>query len=82
MSASAYLCIFVCQTLLPLGVFFNFDISPMAVIQREERKSFASFLTTVCAIVGGIFTVFSLLDGIIWRVERSLRRKMELGKAL
>ncbi|GJJ69049.1 endoplasmic reticulum-Golgi intermediate compartment protein 3 [Entomortierella parvispora] len=64
------------------GVFFNFDISPMVVVQKEERKSFASFLTTVCAIVGGIFTVFSLLDGFIWRAERSLRRKIEIGKAL
>ncbi|KAG0056096.1 hypothetical protein BGZ83_006357 [Gryganskiella cystojenkinii] len=64
------------------GVFFNFDISPMLVIQKEERKSFTSFLTGVCAIVGGIFTVASILDGAIWRAERSLKRKMELGKAL
>ncbi|KAF9123367.1 Endoplasmic reticulum-Golgi intermediate compartment protein 3 [Mortierella sp. 14UC] len=63
------------------GVFFNFDISPMLVIQKEERKSFASFLTGICAIVGGIFTVASLLDGAIWRAERTLKRKMELGKA-
>lgn len=64
-----------------IGVFFNFDISPMLVIQKEERKSFASFLTGVCAIVGGIFTVAGLLDGAIWRAERTLKRKMELGKA-
>ncbi|KAF9384259.1 hypothetical protein CPB97_005815 [Podila verticillata] len=64
------------------GVFFNFDISPMLVIQKEERKSFTSFLTGVCAIVGGIFTVASLIDGAIWRAERTLKRKMELGKAL
>lgn len=65
-----------------IGVFFNFDISPMLVIQKEERKSFTSFLTGVCAIVGGIFTVASLIDGAIWRAERTLKRKMELGKAL
>ncbi|KAF9417751.1 Endoplasmic reticulum-Golgi intermediate compartment protein 3 [Podila epigama] len=64
------------------GVFFNFDISPMLVIQKEERKSFSSFLTGVCAIVGGIFTVASLIDSVIWRAERTLKRKMELGKAL
>ncbi|KAG0056223.1 hypothetical protein BGZ83_005955 [Gryganskiella cystojenkinii] len=64
------------------GVFFNFDISPMVVIQREERRSFASFLTAVCAIVGGIFTVFSLLDGAMWKAERQLRRKMEQAKPL
>ncbi|KAF9113020.1 hypothetical protein BGX27_002372 [Mortierella sp. AM989] len=64
------------------GVFFNFDISPMMVVQKEERKSFTSFLTGVCAIVGGIFTVASIIDGAIWRAERTLKRKMELGKAL
>ncbi|KAF9183631.1 Endoplasmic reticulum-Golgi intermediate compartment protein 3 [Haplosporangium sp. Z 767] len=64
------------------GVFFHFDISPMLVIQKEERKSFTSFLTGVCAIVGGIFTVASIIDGFIWRAERTLKRKMELGKAL
>ncbi|KAG0226440.1 Endoplasmic reticulum-Golgi intermediate compartment protein 3 [Actinomortierella wolfii] len=62
------------------GVFFNFDISPMMVIQREERKSFTSFLTGVCAIVGGIFTVASILDSFIWRAEKSIRKKMEVGK--
>ncbi|KAF9585715.1 Endoplasmic reticulum-Golgi intermediate compartment protein 3 [Lunasporangiospora selenospora] len=64
------------------GVFFNFDISPMMVIQKEERKSFTSFLTGVCAIVGGVFTVASILDSALWRAERTLKRKMELGKAL
>ncbi|KAF9433667.1 Endoplasmic reticulum-Golgi intermediate compartment protein 3 [Entomortierella beljakovae] len=64
------------------GVFFNFDISPMMVVQKEERKSFTSFLTGVCGIVGGIFTVASIIDGAIWRAERTLKRKMELGKTL
>ncbi|KAG0211462.1 Endoplasmic reticulum-Golgi intermediate compartment protein 3 [Mortierella sp. NVP41] len=63
------------------GVFFNFDISPMLVIQKEEHESFTSFLTGICAIVGGIFTVASLLDGAIWRAERTFKTKMELGKA-
>ncbi|KAF9165334.1 Endoplasmic reticulum-Golgi intermediate compartment protein 3 [Actinomortierella ambigua] len=62
------------------GVFFNFDISPMLVIQVEERKPFTSFLTGVCAIIGGIFTVASILDSFIWRAEKSIRKKMEVGK--
>jgi len=39
-------------------------------------------LTGVCAIVGGIFTVAGMIDGVIYRAERSLKRKIELGKAL
>ncbi|KAL0079265.1 endoplasmic reticulum vesicle transporter-domain-containing protein [Phycomyces blakesleeanus] len=62
------------------GVFFMMDFSPMLVIYSEHRKSLASFLTSVCAIIGGIFTVASLLDGIIYRAERSYQKKQELGK--
>ncbi|KAI9016372.1 endoplasmic reticulum vesicle transporter-domain-containing protein [Phycomyces nitens] len=62
------------------GVFFMMDFSPMLVIYSERRKSLASFVTSVCAIVGGIFTVAGLLDGIIYRAERSYQKKRELGK--
>ena len=45
------------------GVFFNYDISPMKVINREARpKTFAGFLTGVCAIIGGTLTVAAALD--------------------
>ncbi|OJJ47837.1 hypothetical protein ASPZODRAFT_131429 [Penicilliopsis zonata CBS 506.65] len=45
------------------GVFFNYDISPMKVINREARpKKFTGFLTGVCAIIGGTLTVAAALD--------------------
>ncbi|PYH96406.1 COPII-coated vesicle membrane protein Erv46 [Aspergillus ellipticus CBS 707.79] len=45
------------------GVFFNYDISPMKVINREARpKTFTGFLTGVCAIIGGTLTVAAALD--------------------
>ncbi|KAF4210227.1 hypothetical protein CNMCM8980_004547 [Aspergillus fumigatiaffinis] len=45
------------------GVFFNYDISPMKVINREARpKSFSGFLTGVCAIIGGTLTVAAAID--------------------
>jgi hypothetical protein len=62
------------------GVFFNYDISPMKVIYTESKKSFSSFLTGVCAIVGGIFTVAGLLDTFIYSAERAIKRKIDLGK--
>ena len=65
-----------------IGVFFNYDISPMLIINREERKSFTHFLTGVCAIVGGIFTVAGILDGFIYNAEKTLKKKVELGKHL
>ncbi|PWY85293.1 COPII-coated vesicle membrane protein Erv46 [Aspergillus eucalypticola CBS 122712] len=45
------------------GVFVNYDISPMKVINREARpKTFTGFLTGVCAIIGGTLTVAAALD--------------------
>jgi len=45
------------------GFFVSYDISPMKVVNREVRlKSFAGFLTGVCAIIGGTLTVAAALD--------------------
>ncbi|PLN78072.1 DUF1692-domain-containing protein [Aspergillus taichungensis] len=45
------------------GIFVNYDISPMKVINREARpKSFTGFLTGVCAIIGGTLTVAAAVD--------------------
>ena len=45
------------------AVFFNYDISPMKVVNREVRaKTFTGFLTGVCAIIGGTLTVAAAVD--------------------
>nr|CDS26476.1 endoplasmic reticulum Golgi intermediate [Hymenolepis microstoma] len=49
------------------GVFFNYQISPLLVKLTRERRSFLHFLTNTCAIVGGVYTVTSLLDAFVYR---------------
>jgi len=66
---------------LPAAVF-AYDMSPMQVLVQEETKSFAAFLTQICAIIGGVFTVTGLLDGVVYHGNNAVRRKMELGKAI
>ncbi|KAI8719112.1 hypothetical protein NCS52_00691600 [Fusarium sp. LHS14.1] len=45
------------------GVFFSYDISPMKVVNREEKgKTFSGFLAGLCAIVGGTLTVAAAVD--------------------
>lgn len=63
------------------GVFFMYDLSPMMVQLTEHRRSFTHFLTGVCAIVGGVFTVAGMLDGMIYHSARALQKKIDLGKA-
>ena len=43
---------------------FKFEISPMAIIMREEATPVYQFLTNMCAILGGLFTVFSMVAAV------------------
>ena len=57
------------------GVFFSYDISPMKVINREARtKTFASFLTGVCAVIGGTLTVAAAVDRGLYEGASKLRK--------
>lgn len=63
------------------GVFVLYELSPMLVQYSEKRRSFMHFLTGVCAIVGGVFTVAGLIDSMIYHSARALKKKIDLGKA-
>ena len=58
-----------------------YDLSPMLVQMTEHRRSLTHFLTGVCAIVGGVFTVAGMLDGMLYHSTRALKKKIDLGKA-
>ncbi|XP_057461600.1 protein disulfide isomerase-like 5-4 isoform X1 [Actinidia eriantha] len=58
---------------------FHFELSPMQVLITENSKSFSHFITNVCAIIGGVFTVAGILDSILHNTMR-LVKKIELGK--
>jgi len=62
------------------GVFFFYDLSPIKVKFTEERPSFLHFLTNVCAIVGGVYTIAGIIDSFIYHGHRAIKKKMELGK--
>lgn len=62
------------------GVFFFYDLSPIKVTFTETHISFLHFMTNVCAIVGGIFTVAGIVDSFIYHGHKALRKKMEIGK--
>ncbi|XP_042056935.1 endoplasmic reticulum-Golgi intermediate compartment protein 3-like [Salvia splendens] len=62
------------------GVFFFYDLSPIKVTFTETHVSFLHFLTNVCAIVGGIFTVSGIVDSFVFHGHRAIKKKMELGK--
>lgn len=52
---------------------FHVSVSSYLFLQvqyREEYKSFTHFLTSVCAIVGGVFTVSGLIDSFIYHGQK------------
>lgn len=57
-----------------------YDLSPIKVHIKDHRESFLHFLTNVCAIVGGVFSVSGLIDGAVYYGHNVLKRKIELGK--
>uniref|UniRef100_A0A0D3DKI3 Endoplasmic reticulum vesicle transporter C-terminal domain-containing protein n=1 Tax=Brassica oleracea var. oleracea TaxID=109376 RepID=A0A0D3DKI3_BRAOL len=62
------------------GVFFFYDLSPIKVTFTEEHISFLHFLTNVCAIVGGVFTVSGIIDAFIYHGQKAIKKKIEIGK--
>jgi len=59
---------------------FSFDLSPMQVMVVEYHRSFVHFVTSVCAIVGGVFTMIGVFDAIVHASVRSLEHKESLNK--
>lgn len=55
------------------GLFFNYEISPLKVVHVEERQSFAHFVTSTCAIVGGVLTIAGLVDSFVYQGGKRLR---------
>ncbi|RRT51780.1 hypothetical protein BHE74_00052225 [Ensete ventricosum] len=58
---------------------FHYEPSPMQVLVTEVPKSLSHFVTNICAIIGGVFTVAGILDSILHNTLR-LVKKVELGK--
>ncbi|KAI4525230.1 DUF1692-domain-containing protein [Schizophyllum commune Tattone D] len=56
------------------GAFINFDVSPIQLVHTEWRQSFAHFVTSTCAIVGGVLTVASLLDSVLFATSKALKK--------
>ncbi|GAB4814044.1 hypothetical protein N2152v2_001090 [Parachlorella kessleri] len=62
------------------GVFFFYDLSPIKVRFQEEKLPFLTFVTSACAIVGGVFTVSGIVDAFVYQGQKLVKKKMDLGK--
>jgi thiol-disulfide isomerase/thioredoxin len=49
---------------------FSYDLSPTAVVISQTGRRWYEFVTSLCAIIGGMFTTFQLLNGVLSTVSR------------
>lgn len=64
------------------GLFLSYDLSPIHIEVEESRKSFFHFLVQLCAIIGGVFTVASMLSMFLDDVLIKAVRKAQTGKQI
>lgn len=50
---------------------FSYDISPMAVLVKSQSKELYKFVTSMCAVIGGTFTVVGLFNGVLSVIFKS-----------
>jgi len=62
------------------GVFIFYELSPIMVQFTESRKSLPHFLTQLCAILGGVFTVAGMIDRIVYGAIKQIEKKMQINK--
>jgi len=58
----------------------NYDILPIVVQFSEKKQAFYHFITNLCAIIGGVFTVAGIVASVVDKGLASLKKKQELGK--
>uniref|UniRef100_A0A0K0DQI8 Endoplasmic reticulum-Golgi intermediate compartment protein 3 n=1 Tax=Angiostrongylus cantonensis TaxID=6313 RepID=A0A0K0DQI8_ANGCA len=62
------------------GFVVQYEFSPLVVRYEERRQHLITFLVSLCAIIGGVFTVAQLIDSIIYHSSRAIERKLSTNK--
>lgn len=58
------------------SIMFRYDLSPMSVRITEAVVPFYHFVTSACAIIGGVFTVIGIIDQLIHQTARAMNKKV------
>lgn len=54
-------------------------MSPIQIVVTEKQKYLYHFLVSICAVIGGVFTVAGIIDGMVHQVNK-MSKKLEIGK--
>ena len=56
-----------------------YSLSPFMVEVVDETQDFTTFLVNVCAIIGGVFAVFGVLDSVLYYFSKRVKTQQKLG---
>jgi len=56
------------------GVFLVYEFTPFMVQKIEKPQPLSHFLTSVCAIIGGVFTVAGMIDAMLYRSYKGFKQ--------
>jgi len=60
------------------SLIISYDVSPIQANIKEEHKPWSEFIVSLCAIVGGAFSLFGIIDGLIFTGAAEIKKS--LGK--
>jgi hypothetical protein len=55
------------------SIIFSFDTAPISVRSFRSSKTLGEFITSICAIIGGGFTIGGLMDSLLFKVSITKR---------
>lgn len=56
-------------------IIINYDYSPVAVKYTKEIRYFTHLITNMCALTGGIFVIFSLINSFLLNIADDIRKR-------
>jgi hypothetical protein len=57
----------------------RFDFSPTSIVIRKYKEDLITFLIKVSSVIGGVFTVLSIIDGLIYFIFSTCVKKAHLS---
>ena len=58
------------------AIAFQYDLSPISIVVQQTRMPAYQFLTSSCAIIGGVFTVFGMVVTILDTSGEAFSKKL------
>ncbi len=60
---------------IAIALFGRYALSPISIVVQQDAIPLYKFITSTCAIIGGVFTVIGFLENIIHHSSAAFLKK-------